>query len=209
MIHELRTYTIKTEYGGVRELERRFGNGLDVRLKYSPLGFFFHTKSGNMSQVVHLWPYKDLRDRAEARAAANRDESNRWPPGIAELFERQEVEILLPAPFMAPLEAKEIGRLWELRWYDFPPADVDAGLETIRGLIPVFEKDGPVVGCWTVDVGPSSGRVYLLSAFGDWQHLESAEDSRRSQVVWPNKASVQPVGRGVKLLEPAHFSTLR
>ena len=56
MIHELRTYTIKTEYGGVRELERRFGNGIDVRLKYSALGGFFHTLSGNMSQVVHFWP---------------------------------------------------------------------------------------------------------------------------------------------------------
>src|SRR3954451_5946119 len=87
MIHELRTYTIKTEYGGVKELERRFGNGIDIRLKYSPLGGFFHTLTGNMSQVVHIWPYENLRHRAEQRAAANRDESNRWPPGIAELFD--------------------------------------------------------------------------------------------------------------------------
>src|SRR3954452_5548428 len=132
MIHELRTYTIKTEHGGVRELERRFGNGIDVRLKYSPLGGFFHTLTGNMRQVVHIWPYTDLRNRAEARAAANRDESNRWPPGIAELFERQDVEILLPAPFIPELEPREAGRLWELRWYDFQPDQRGAALEGLR-----------------------------------------------------------------------------
>jgi len=209
MIHELRTYTIKTEYGGVRELERRFGNGIDVRLKYSPLGGFFHTKTGNMSQVVHIWPYKDLRDRAESRAAANRDESNRWPPGIAELFERQEVEILLPAPFMRPLEPRDAGRLWELRWYDFPPADVGAALESVQAALPQIEKRSPLVGCWTVDVGPSSGRIYALSPFKDAQHWQEAQTSGHTDAGWSSMSGVKPLNRGLKLLEPAHFSPLR
>ncbi len=38
MIHELRTYTLARGTGGVRELERRFGNNLEIRLKYSKLG---------------------------------------------------------------------------------------------------------------------------------------------------------------------------
>ena len=102
MIHELRTYTFARGTGGVRELERRFGNNLDIRLKYSKLGGFFHTEIGEDStQVVHIWPYDGYANRAEAREAANKDESNRWPPGIAELFAKQQVEILLPAPVHA------------------------------------------------------------------------------------------------------------
>ena len=138
MIHELRTYTIRVEGGGVRELERRFGNGIDVRLKYSKLGGFFHTLTGDMSQVVHIWPYEGLRNRAEARAAANRDESNRWPPGIAELFEKQVVEILDPAPFMRPLEPQTLGRVWELSWVDYPPARAKDALASYEARVRRF-----------------------------------------------------------------------
>jgi len=209
MIHELRTYTIKTEHGGVKELERRFGNGIDVRLKYSPLGGFFHTLTGNMSQVVHIWPYENLRNRAEQRAAANRDESNRWPPGIAELFERQEVEILIPAPFMPELAPQEAGRLWELRWFDFAPADAPDALDALKAHLPSLQEAAPVVMVWTIDVGPSHGRIYTLRAFKDWDHREAASAAGSLDEAWSGAGSVVPVTRGVKLLEPAHFSTLQ
>jgi hypothetical protein len=205
MIHELRTYTIKTEYGGVRELERRFGNGIDVRLKYSALGGFFHTLSGNMSQVVHIWPYRDLRDRAESRSAANRDESNRWPPGIAELFERQEVEILIPAPFMPELTPRQLGRLYVLGWHDYRPVEAPGALEALRDALPAFERQAPVVGAWTVDAGPSLGRIYTLTAFRDRAHLDTAQASWAGE---PPPPLPVPLSRGVKLLEPSHFSTL-
>jgi hypothetical protein len=207
MIHELRTYTIKTEYGGVRELERRFGNGLDVRLKYSDLGGFFHTRSGNMSQVVHIWPYRDLRDRAESRAAANRDASNRWPPGIAELFERQEVEILLPAPFMPPLQPLQAGSLWQLCWFDYPPADVEAALADFGAAWGESGDRGRAIGCWTVDAGPSQGRIYTLAALGDWPPRDEAQAAAAVEA-WTAKAGLKPLARGAKLLEPSHFSPL-
>ena len=209
MIHELRTYTIRVDAGGVRELERRFGNGIDVRLKYSALGFFFHTLTGDMSQVVHLWPYQGLRDRAESRAAANRDESNRWPPGIAELFEQQVVELLDPAPFMRPLEAQKLGPLYELSWVDFRPAEANAALERYGQAMPARERHAPVVGCWTVDVGPSTGRIYLLSPYRDLQYRAQVQAALAETHEWPPAGLPQAVSRGSKLLAPASFSPLQ
>jgi len=173
MIHELRTYTLARGTGGVRELERRFGNNLEVRLKYSKLGGFFHTEIGEDStQVVHLWPYAGYQDRAEAREAANHDDSGRWPPGIAELFARQQVEILLPAPFMRPLEPRQLGRIWELSWLDFPVGGVLPALDALAGALPQREQLYPLVGCWTVEVGTVTNRIYLLAPYRDWQHRD-------------------------------------
>jgi hypothetical protein len=160
-----------------------------------------------MSQVVHIWPYENLKDRAESRAAANRDESNRWPPGIGELFEKQEVEILLPAPFMQPLEPKKLGRLWELSWVEYPPALVQKALGAYEKAMPGREKISPVVGCWTVDIGHTLGRIYTLAPYDDADHRSKV----REQVAesWPPKSDVQALNRGSKLLEPSWFSTLQ
>ena len=201
MIHELRTYTIRTQGGGVKELERRFKNGLDVRLKYSPLGGFFHTLAGDLSQVVHIWPYEGLRDRVESRAAANRDESERWPPGIAELFAKQEVEILAPAPFMRPLVPKQLGRVWELSWFDYRPESVAEALEEFKSALPRREEFYPVVGCWTVNVGPVLGRIYVLAPYQDHEHRAKLRNEMTKGDTWPPAT-------GCKLLEPAAFSPL-
>ncbi|MPZ50860.1 MAG: hypothetical protein GEU75_16440 [Dehalococcoidia bacterium] len=205
MLHEMRTYTIRIEPGGVRELERRFGNAIDIRLKYSRLGGFFHTLSGEMSQVVHIWPYENLKDRAESRAAANRDDSNRWPPGIGELFEKQEVEILTPAPFMRPLEPQKIGRLWELSWVEYPPNSVDQALSAYEKAMPDRDKQYPVIGCWTVDIGADLGRIYTLMPYRDWEHRNEVREAQS----WPPQSDVPALATGSKLLEPSWFSTLQ
>ena len=208
MIHELRSYAIVVDGGGVRELERRFGNGIEVRLKYSSLGGFFHTLTGDMSQVVHIWPYEGLRNRAEQRHAANLDESNRWPPGIGELFEKQEVEILLPAPFMRPLAAQTLGRLWELSWVDYTPGRIDQALAAYEKALPARENHYPVTGCWTVDVGASIGRIYLLEPFKDPAHRDQVREAVAKDLAWPPR-DVPGLSRGSKLLEPAGFSPLQ
>ena len=56
MIYEVRTYSIKP--GGVAEFERRFGEALPHRTKYSPLGAFWHTEIGPLNEVIHVWPYE-------------------------------------------------------------------------------------------------------------------------------------------------------
>jgi hypothetical protein len=210
MIHELRTYTLARGTGGVRELERRFGNNLDIRLKYSKLGGFFHTEIGEDStQVVHIWPYATYAERAEAREAANRDESNRWPPGIAELFARQQVEVLLPAPFMPELEPRQLGRVWELSWFDFPVGGVRDGLQAIGEALPRRQELYPVVGCWSVEVGTVTNRIYLLAPFRDWAHRDEIQTRLREAPDWPPRFPAPASTSGSKILLPARFSPLK
>ena len=76
MIYEMRTYTLKP--GTLAEFEKRFSEAIPHRQKYSPLGAFWHTEIGPLNQVIHVWPYEDLQQRTQTRAAASQDPH--WPP---------------------------------------------------------------------------------------------------------------------------------
>jgi len=100
MIVEERTYTLQV--GTVPEyLSRYEQHGLKIQLPI--LGHmvgYFSSEIGTLNQVVHLWAYEDLADRARRRAElqANPD----WQAYIATVrpfILRQENRILVPAPF--------------------------------------------------------------------------------------------------------------
>ena len=82
MIYEVRTYTLKP--GTVPEAEKRFGEVLQHREKYSPLGAFWHTELGPLNQIIHVWPYENLQHRFETRTQAMKDPN--WPPKIGEFI---------------------------------------------------------------------------------------------------------------------------
>ena len=204
MIYELRIYTLKT--GGVRELERRFGNNLDIRNKYSTMYGFWHTEIGQSSQVVHIWPYEDLQDRVDSRSAANRDTSHRWPPGIIEFFERQDVEILKAASFMKPIEG-EYGKVYELITETFPPNDVQDVLKAYGEAMPARESVYPIAGVWHTDDG-NQGRIRQIWMYKDWGHREEVLNTLVEQNIWPPKLPVAPISRETRIMYPAAFSPL-
>ena len=71
MIYEVRTYTLRP--GTVAEFEERYEKRLPSRLKHSKLGAFWHTEFGPLNQVVHVYPYDDLNQRASVRIASITD----------------------------------------------------------------------------------------------------------------------------------------
>ncbi len=99
MIYEMRTYTLRR--GTVAEFEKVFAEALPYREKYSKLTAFWHTEIGPLNQVIHVWAYQDLNERARVRAEARQDPH--WPPKSRELIESQETKILIPATF-SPLK---------------------------------------------------------------------------------------------------------
>ena len=80
MIYEMRTYNLKPRV--LVEVEKRFGETYERRKQYSELAAFWHTEIGPLNQIIHVWPYQDLEERARIRAAAFKDGA--WPPNIGE-----------------------------------------------------------------------------------------------------------------------------
>ena len=100
MIYEVRTYRLKPNTGP--EVVKRFGEAYEKRKKYSELAAFFTTDIGPLNQIIHIWPYKDLNERAAVRGQAVKD--GIWPPKGGEgTLVAQENKICIPAPF-SPLQ---------------------------------------------------------------------------------------------------------
>lgn len=100
MIVEMRTYTIRA--GKVPEFSKAYQE-LGEKIQRPILGNLvgaFTTEIGPLNQIIHLWGYEDLADRAARRAklAADKD----WPKYLAAavpLLERMENKILVPLPW--------------------------------------------------------------------------------------------------------------
>ena len=122
MIIEMRTYKLKP--GNIPTFEERFAAALSIREKFSKLAAFWHTEVGPLNQVIHVWPYESLDQRASVRAEAAKAEG--WPPNTRELTIEQKSEIFLPAPFSPPLEPRQLGGIYEIRMYTYAPGTLPA-----------------------------------------------------------------------------------
>ena len=76
MIYEVRTYGLRP--GSIPEVEKRFAEALPHREKYSKLGALWHTELGPLNQIVHVWPYESLDQRAELRGHVRVQEFVIW-----------------------------------------------------------------------------------------------------------------------------------
>lgn len=207
MIYEIRTYNLKP--GQVREYEARFGEAYPVRAKYSALYGFWHTEIGPLNQLVHIWAYESLQQRADVRAAAAKDPSGKWPPSGSDLLLTQETDILLPIKGMAEWrEAQQWGGLYELRMYTYPAGQVGRVAEKFAEALEARAAIYPVAGIWTSDLG-NLNRLYQLFPFRDWAHRDEVRTEFRRRGVWPPQVDVHPVTQLVRHLIPAAFSPLR
>jgi hypothetical protein len=93
-IYEMRIYTY--EPGSIPELIRRWTEALPYREEFSPLAAGMYTELGDLNRWMHIWPYKDLNERARIRMEASK--SPHWPSGAPGRV-RQENKILIPSAF--------------------------------------------------------------------------------------------------------------
>ncbi|MPZ50865.1 MAG: hypothetical protein GEU75_16465 [Dehalococcoidia bacterium] len=195
MLYNMRT---TARGGGARDLERYFGDA-------NVGGGVFSTDVGLAGQTIIIWPHEGLDSYGAAR---NQSEGGRGAAGVDQ-YGKHELEVLELAPFMEPLKPEQIGRVWELTWYDYPPGAVPEALKAFEAALPYRQEKSRIVGIWSVAVGFALDRIYYLAAYKDWNQRDEVVSALKKDGTWPPKTKDAAISGGSKLLQAARFSPLR
>lgn len=183
MIHELRTYTLRP--GSQPSVAQTSGElGRDIRGdNYGKLEGYWTTEIGALNQVVHLWSFDSLDERARLRAALAKNArwQNQYIPKLLDHLVRQEVRLLNPVlPIKAP---KNGGNVYELRCYRARPTKVKAWAQLFTEAMPVREQHSPCSGAWISEAGQPNEAVHLW-AYPDLNARMQARKGAMADPLW-------------------------
>lgn len=163
MIHELRIYTARN--GTVAEMAKNSGEvARAIRGdNYGKLEGYWITEIGPLNQVVHLWSYKDLNERARLRAELGKNE--RWAkeylPLVRPLLVRQDIRLL--NPILDLKQPATSGNIYEFRYYRVRPGAAREWLKHFTEALPIREKYSKIVGLWQTEAGQPNEVCHLWS----------------------------------------------
>jgi hypothetical protein len=212
MIYEMRTYDLKPH--SLPEVEKRFGEAYEKRKKYSELAAFWHTEIGPLNQIIHVWPYQDLEERARIRAAAVKDGA--WPPKTSEFMMSQRSDIMIPFSFSPELKPGKMGPYFEMRTYTYASGELPKFVQLWEKALPSRLKVGPLCAVWYSELGGLNKFVHI------WPYptLDARNETRKKAQdtgMWPPSVVAKKEGLPVyqlvaqenKILMPAAFSPLQ
>ena len=205
MIYEIRTYTLKP--GQTAEYEKRFEASLPARFKYSELAAFWHTDIGPLNQVIHVWPYENLSQRAEVRSRAAREPD--WPPKTNELLVSQECGIYVPAPFSPKLGGNQkLGNIYEMRIYQLKPGSLPAFIERWGAALQKGRLNlSPLAACMSSEIGELNVWIHIWP-YADLKERDRVREESRKLTTWPPDNQEFLVSQQNKILIPASFSPM-
>ena len=205
MIYEIRTYQLAP--GSQAEVEKRYGEAYQYRKKYSELTGFFHTEIGPLNEIIHIWGYNDLAERARIRAEASKDPN--WPPKIQEFIRKMSAEIVVPFGFVPQVQPGKLGPIFELRYYTLKAGKLPELSKAWEGALAERIKMSPIVLAGGVDFGKANAFVHIW-AYSSLDQRGQIREEARKRGVWP------PPGGGDRLIEmknkimlPSAFSPLQ
>jgi len=183
MIYELRTYTVKQ--GTLPEVIKNSGTvSRDIRKDdYGKLEGYWSTEIGPLNQVMHLWSYKDLNERARLRAELAKNP--RWPaeylPLIRPHLVRQDIRLL--NPIVGPVVPARTPNVYEFRNYRTRPGAVRQWAELMAKTLPVREKYSKIVGLWITEAGQPNEACHIW-AYNDLNHRAQVRAEAMQDPAW-------------------------
>jgi hypothetical protein len=205
MIYEFRTYTLKPR--SLAEVEKRYGEAYEYRRKYSPLAAFWHTEVGPLNEIIHVWGYTDLAERARIRAEAAKDPN--WPPKIREFVVDQDVEVVTPFPFIPDIRPGTMGPIFEIRRYSLTPGSLPGVMKRWEGAIGERTKLSPVVLAGGVEFGQANRFIHIWAYKSMDQRLAIREQARKAGILPPKGGGDELLAQTSKLVMPSAFSPLQ
>ena len=146
---------------------------LDIRRdNYGKLEGCWQTEIGPLNQVMHLWSYRDLNQRAHLRAELSKNP--RWDaeyiPLIRPNLIRQEVRLLNGV--RAPTAPVRTPNIYEFRNYRTKPGAVPQWLQLFIKALEVREKYSKIVGLWGTEA-PQVDEVCHIWAYPTSPRVQS------------------------------------
>ena len=206
MIIEMLQYHLKPRRIGL--VEQLFSGSITERAKISPLGGCWRVDVGTLNQMIQVWPYEDMAARDSANAAAA--SLANWPPDIGKHLVDCESKILAPAPFSPPMEARNLGSVYEMRVYTYTEAAIPIVIERWQEKLEKRLKLSPLVGAWYSASGQERDWIHVW-AYRDALERERIRKQALADRIWPPETHDENmmIRQHSMLLTAATFSPLQ
>jgi hypothetical protein len=202
MIYELRTYTLKA--GTLGDVVKAASTvSLNIRGNdYGKLEGYWMTEIGPLNQVMHLWSYSDLNERARLRAelAKNARWNSEYIPLIRPNLVRQDIRLLNAVK--PPVAPQDTPNVYELRNYRAKPGAAKQWLDLFTGALEHREKYSKIVALWQTEAGQPNEVCHLWA----YRDLNARAAARGAAVKDPGWQAF--LGKSAPLLEEMHSTVL-
>jgi hypothetical protein len=203
MIYELRTYTVKP--GTLGDMVKAASTvSRDIRgNNFGKLEGYWSTEIGALNQVLHMWSYSDLNERARLRAelAKNARWTGEYIPLIRPVLVRQEVRLL--NAIKPPVAPASTGNIYELRNYRAKPLGaVRQWADAFVAALPAREKYSKIVGLWQTEADQPN-EVCHIWAYPSLNARAEARANATKDPVWG-----EFLGKGPQFLEEMHSTIM-
>jgi hypothetical protein len=202
MIYELRTYTVKP--GTLGDMVKA-ASTLSREIRgddFGKLEGYWSTEIGQLNQVMHLWSYSDLNERARLRAelAKNARWTGEYVALIRPFLARQEVRLL--NAIKPPVAPASTGNIYELRNYRARPLAAREWIAAFTAALPAREKYSKIVGLWQTETGQPN-EVCHIWAYPSLNARAEARANASNDPVWK-----EFLGKGPSFLEEMHSTIM-
>lgn len=202
MIHELRTYTGRA--GVAPEMAKNAGTvGRSIRGDdYGKLEGYWVTEIGPLNQVMHLWAYESLNDRARLRAELAKNE--RWTKEYVPLSRanvvRQDIRLLNPE--ISPVAPAASPNIYEFRNYRLKPGAARQWLGLFKDALPVREKYSKIVALWATEAGQPNEVCHI------WAYPDLVKRGQVRAAVTADPDWQAFLAKGSSLIEEMHSTIM-